>query len=120
MSSSEEDERKESVKSEPNVGTGGTMSEVVIRDSGDGVVHQVVAEPSPSFERESVVKHRTTNTSALVGMATGIAVLAIGLFLVIRYTPFLPYPLSIFALLIVGVGLIGVGASLISSRSTMK
>ncbi len=120
MSSSEEDERRESVRREPNLGTGGGTTQVLVRDSSDGSFRQVIAEPAPSVERESVVKHKTTNTSALVGMAVGIVVLALGLFLVIRDTPFLPYPLSIFAVLIVGVGLIGIGASLVSSRSEMK
>jgi hypothetical protein len=120
LSSTEEDERKEYVRSAPNVGAGGAASEVTIRQSSDGTVQQVIAEPSPSVERETVAKHTSTNMTTLVGLAVGIVVLATGLFLVIRETPFLPYPWSILAVLVVGVALIGVGASLVSNRTTER
>jgi hypothetical protein len=120
LSSSEEDERKEYVRSEPNAGAGGGASEVTIRQSSDGTVQEVIAEPSPSVERETVARHTSTNTSALVGLAVGIVILATGLLLVIRETPFLPYPWSILAVLVVGVALIGVGASLVSNRTEMR
>ena len=120
MSSSEEDERKETVNRPSNVGTGSDASEVMLHQSSDGSVQAVVAELAPKVERESVVKHKSTNTSALVGMVVGIAVLAMGLALVIKETPFLPYPWSVIATVVVGVALIGVGASLVSNRTMSK
>jgi hypothetical protein len=120
MSSSEEDERTETLKRDPNVAASGSASEVVFRQSSDGTTQQVVAQPAPRVERESVSKHRTTNTSALVGMVVGIAVLAFGLLLVVKETPYLPYPYSIISIIIVGIALIAVGASLISNRTAMK
>lgn len=100
----------------------GPVSTVVVRRSQGGdaapVIVQRTDEVAPTIQRGSKERHTTTNTSALVGIAVGIAVLALGLGLVIRETPLLPYPLSLFTIVIVGIGLIAVGASLISSRTT--
>jgi hypothetical protein len=116
MSSEEEDERREYVRAEPGVVASGTVAEVVTRaPPGVAVVETTAA--SPSVKRESIVTHRTTNTSALVGIVVGVVVLAMGLFLVIRETPLLPYPWSLFAILAVGIGLVGIGASLVSNRT---
>jgi hypothetical protein len=115
MSSEEEDEEKEYVTREPNVGTSGSTSEVVIRERPQGQTE--VIETSPSVKRESVVKRKSTNTAALVGIAVGIAVLVSGMFLVIREAPILPYPLDVVVIVIVGIALIGVGASLVSTRT---
>lgn len=123
MSSTEEDEQKDYVRTAPGAMTVPARQvvtvpagEVVTTRSGDGAVQQVIAEPV--VKRESIAKHTTTNSSALVGLAVGIVVLAIGLLLVVRETPFLPYPWSIFSVLLVGAGLIAIGASLVSNRTT--
>ena len=126
MSSTEEDEKKVYVERQTNPSAAGSASTVVVREPAGAVpVQPVVAEPVitqttvPNEEkRESVVKHTSTNTSALVGLAIGVIILAMGLFLVMRETPFLPYPYSIFAILVVGIALIGVGASLVSNRTS--
>jgi hypothetical protein len=115
MSSEEDDERVEYVRRQPNTGTSGGASEVVIHEQPNSPVE--VVQTSPSVKRESVVKHTSTNTGTLVGIAVGIGVLLVGMFLVIRETPFLPYPLSIFVVVVVGLVLIGIGASLVSNRS---
>jgi hypothetical protein len=122
MSSEEDDEKRVYVQKQPNVGTQGTASEVVIREQPGAppATTQVteVVEPSPIVKSESISKHRTTNTSALIGIIVGVAVLLFGMYVVFRETPFLPYPLSVFVIVVVGIGLIAVGASLVSNRTT--
>jgi VIT1/CCC1 family predicted Fe2+/Mn2+ transporter len=118
MSSEEQDEKREYVSRESTVGTSGGTSEVVIHERPTGQTE--VIETSPSVKRESVVKRKSTNTAALVGIVVGIAVLISGMFLVLREAPFLPYPLSLIVIVVVGIALIGVGASMVSSRSTTR
>ncbi len=86
--SSEDDEKREHVTREPNAGTSGGGSAVVIQERPGG--QSEVVGTSPSVKRESVVKRKSTNTAALVGIAVGIAVLVSGMSLVIREAPFLP------------------------------
>jgi hypothetical protein len=117
LSSEEQDERKEYVNVQP--GTAGATSEVLIRGEPGATVVQRSESP-PSVKQESIVKRKTTNTSALVGIAVGVAVLAIGLVLVLREAPVLPYPLSVLVIVVVAVALIGVGASLVSNRTTTR
>jgi uncharacterized membrane protein len=119
MSESEKDERREYVTSDPNVTTTGTRT-VMVQPPGNHEHVEVVTAPSPNVHKEEVVNKRTTNTGALVGVFVGIVVLGIGMVLVLRETPFLPYPYSLFAIIVVGLALIAVGASLVANRTAVR
>ena len=116
MSTSEEDEKKEftAVKPEPTAGaeevvTGGAQSAVIVQKP-------VQAEPT-TVKKQTVAKHTTTDTSALIGIVVGVIVLSFGMLLAFRELPYLPYPFSIIGLVLVAVALIAIGASLVSSRT---
>jgi len=128
MSSETEEERREVVQSDPVVTTdpnGVVTNPTVVRERvvSEPVVRQPVVETvSPvagNQRRESVVVRRNTNVGAIVAMVIGALVLVFGIYLVFsRVFPYLPYPYSIFAILILGVILIAVGGSLVAGRTS--
>ena len=122
MSETETEERREVVRTSPAVSTRSPASTVVVREGSvipERVERvEVAPSPSPNVNRQEVETITRTNTGAIAGIIIGAAVLVIGMFLVLRETPFLPYPWSMFAILAVGLALIAVGASMVSNRST--
>ncbi len=129
MSSETEEERRDVVQSDPVVTTDPnvvtttaipTVRERVVTQ--EPVVRQpvVAAAPMGNQRRESTVIRRNTNVGAIAAMLVGILVLVFGIYLVFsRVFPYLPYPYSVFAILILGVILIAVGGSLVSRTKTI-
>ena len=62
--------------------------------------------------------HRTTNTSALVAIAVEIVVLLAGLYLVLTQVRYIPWPFFDIIVLVVGMILVAIGASMVSRRVT--
>ena len=121
MSSEEEEERKEYVRRDPTVqGTVVTTPTEQVVARREPVEHVVVAatSASPVERRETIVRHRSTNTGAIIAMVIGAVVLLGGIYIVLSQIPFLPWPFSMIAFLAVGLIFIAVGASLLGSRST--
>ena len=128
MSSEQEEERKEYVERDEPVTT--VSQPVAVTPQGTQVrqpatVVQPAAPPvavataSPGSERkESVVRRTNTNTGAIVAIVVGVVVLLLGIYLVFtRVFPYLSYPWSLFAVLLVAVVLMIVGGSLIQART---
>jgi hypothetical protein len=134
MSSEQEEERKDYVeREEPVETTPVTPAQAAQSPPATTVRETVVKQPSivpgapvsstspPGSERrESVVTRRNTNTGAIVAMIVGIVILLLGLYLVFtRVFPYLSYPWSLVAVLIVAIVLIIVGASLLQTRNRL-
>ena len=130
MSTETEEERREVIQSDPVVttdpnvvtsttATSGVRERVIIEQPG---VRQPVVETTAvpgNQRRESVVTRRNTNVGAIVAALVGILVLVFGIYLIFsRVFPYLPYPYSVFAILILGVILIALGGSLVSRTRT--
>src|SRR5438067_11272498 len=122
MSSEDEEERKEYVRRDPTVQgtvvTAPTDQVVARREPVERVVVPATTSASPVEHRETIVRHRSTNTGAVIAMVIGVIVLMGGIYMVLSQIPFLPWPLSMIAFLAVGLIFIGVGASLLGNRST--
>ena len=130
MSSETEEERRDVVQSDPAITTDPnavtTTSPPVVQErvvTQQPVVREPVAAATPpagNQRRESTVVRRNTNVGAIIAMLIGILVLVFGIYLVFsRVFPYLPYPYSVFAILILGVILIAVGGSLVSRTKTI-
>ena len=120
MSSSEGDGRKEYVGGDSAVGTTPpTQSGVIVGRPAEGVV-QVERVPtviaSPVERRE--VKRKTTNNGALAAISVGIVVLLSGLYLVLTQVRYMPWPFSNVIVLVAGMILVAIGASMVSGRPT--
>ncbi len=111
MSTEQEEERKEVVEREPVEGSipSTVTSERVVREP----------EPLASERKESVIRRKNTNVGAIIAMAVGIVILFVGVYLILaKLLPYLPYPWSEVAILIVALVFIVVGASLLVPRTT--
>jgi hypothetical protein len=77
----------------------------------------VVTAPPEQERKETLVRKTNTNTGAIVAIIVGVLILLLGLFLVFtKVFPYLGYPWSVLAVLIVAIVLIAVGASLVRTR----
>jgi hypothetical protein len=112
VSSEETDEKKTVVQRTPNSG-----STVVVQQPSPPVVAPAPAPATaPAIERsDTVVSHRSTNTTAIVAMAVGVIVLLGGMAVIVSQIKFLPAPYSFIVVLGFGLILLLVGASMISS-----
>jgi hypothetical protein len=113
MSTTEEEEHKEVVRRDPPLVTSPNQqatSQTMGRSSP--------ASSTPLERREIVEKRSNTNIGAVVAIAIGILALMFGVFLVYREIPYLPWPYSIVVTMGLGVILLAIGASFISSRTT--
>jgi hypothetical protein len=130
MSSEQEEEhieyvdREEPVQvSQPVVAAapGTVVRETVVRNPTTVVPSTPVVSmvPPESERKESVVRRTNTNTGAIVAMIVGAVILLFGILLVFtKVFPYLTYPWSLVAVLIVAVVLMAIGASLLQTRTT--
>jgi hypothetical protein len=133
MSSETEEERKEYVeRDEPAIApgtsvvapatTGTVVRETVVREPGTVVSTNtpvVAAVPPESERRESVVRKTNTNFGAIIAMIIGAAILMLGIFLIFtKVFPYLAYPWSLLAVLLVAIVMIAVGGSLLQTRTS--
>jgi len=119
MSSEQEEEKKEYVQRDQSVTTVQEPETTVVRSMpGRTAVAPVIATTVPASERkESMVTKRNTNVGAIVAMMIGIFVLFFGVYLVFtRILPYVAYPWSLIAILIISIILIAAGVSLVKTR----
>lgn len=122
MSSEREEERKEYVERDPSLAPppAAVPREYVVGEPvALGRAPVAPAVPPANEHREAVVRRRTTNTGAIVAIVVGLLVLLFGIYLVFSQIKYLPAPYSWIAILIVGLILIGIGASLVRTRTTV-
>jgi hypothetical protein len=128
LSSEQEEERTEYVQREKPVQPTVGQPVIVQSPAPPAVREQFVSVPAnmpvlatipPESERkESVVRKTSTNTGAIVAMLVGVAILLFGIFLVFtKVFPYLGYPWSLLAVLLVAVVFMIVGGSLLQERS---
>jgi hypothetical protein len=113
MSTQEEDQKTVVVQNPPN--TGGTVT-TVSRDQPATVVRTAPEVPA-NQHNETIVKHRSTNTGAVVAMVIGLVVLLGGIGLIASQIPFIPWPYDIYVVLGFGLILLLIGASMITNKS---
>jgi len=127
MSSEQEEEKKEYVQRDQSVTTVREPETTVVRSMPgrtlvreSAVAAPVIATTVPASERkESIVTKRNTNVGAIVAMVIGIFVLFFGVYLVFtRILPYVAYPWSLVAMLIISIILIAAGVSLVKTRVT--
>ncbi|MDA4117171.1 MAG: hypothetical protein OK455_02385 [Thaumarchaeota archaeon] len=117
MSTEERDEKRVYVDRSP-----GNQGMVVV-EREEPVVEPVVervktVQEVPSSQRaETIVKHRSTNTGALLAMVIGVVVLLAGIGLIASQIPFIPWPYGLYVVLGFGFLLLVMGASMITSRT---
>ncbi len=122
MSTEQEEEKKEYVDRDQSVTTVREPGTTVVETAPRTVVREpaaaVVATTAPASEhRESTVTKRNTNVGALAAMVIGIFVLFFGIYLIFtRIVPYVAYPWSLLAILVVALILIVAGVSLVKTR----
>jgi hypothetical protein len=131
LSSEQEEEREEYVEREepispapvvvqPQVApTGSVVRETVVRQPAvvQPAAPVVATVPPESERRSSVVRKTNTNVGAIIAMVVGAVILLFGIFLVFtKVFPYLAYPWSMIAVLLVALVMIIVGASLMQTR----
>ncbi len=120
LSNEREEERREYVERDPAASVAPVSRDYIVRRDEPATVERVPVASVPANERrEAVVKSRSTNVGAVVAIVVGIIVLLSGIYLVFTQIRYLPAPYSWIAILIVGLILIGVGASLVRSRTSV-
>lgn len=128
MSSEQEEDRTEYVERDAPLDQPQQQQPVVSQTpvvtqtpAGTTVVSQqpgtVPVVPPGSERKESVVRRKNTNTGAIVAMVVGAVILLLGIYLVFtRVFPYLTYPWSLLAVLLVAIIMMIVGGSLLQAR----
>jgi intracellular septation protein A len=81
------------------------------------VVRTVPADVPTAQHNETIVRHRSTNTGALISILVGVVVLLGGIGLVASQIHFIPWPYNIYVVLGFGFILLLLGASMIRART---
>ena len=116
MSMEDSDEKKVYVERTPSAG-GTTVSTVSREQQPITVVRTVPTEIPAAQHNETIVRHRSTNTGALVAIVVGVVVLLGGIGLVASQIQFIPWPYNIYVVLGFGFILLLLGASMIRTRT---
>ena len=111
MSTTETEEKKVDIERSPS-------TDRIMTVSGDqpGIVRTVQAEAPSSVHSDTVVKHSSTNTGAILAMVVGLVVLLGGIGLIATQLPMIPSPYGLYAIIGFGVLLLIVGLGIMSSR----
>jgi hypothetical protein len=119
MSNEDSDEKRVYVETAPTTTTaaGGTVVTTPSREQPMTVVRGTPVQVPAAQHNETIVRHRSTNTGALVAIVVGVVVLLGGIGLVASQIQFIPWPYNIYVVLGFGFILLLLGASMIRTRT---